>query len=183
MPYLLSIFSSISKATRKQPHLIFILADDLVSNFCRGKQFSQHFAFLKLWVEKGKKYMKFTFCRVFIIYLSFIHYCIFSGSQGWDDVGFHGSRQIPTPNIDAMATEGVILNNYYVSPMCTPTRASIMSGKHPIHLGRFQYNCSYSPMSYLHNKETKNSAQRYRNASKETRVIKLEARIFRNGRY
>jgi len=123
------------------------------------------------------------FLSCFIIYLSFIHYCIFSDSQGWDDVGFHGSRQIPTPNIDAMATEGVILNNYYVSPMCTPTRASIMSGKHPIHLGRFQYNCSYSPLSYLHNKETKNSAQRYRNASKETRVIKLEARIFRNGRY
>ena len=55
---------------------------------------------------------------------------------------FHGSRQIPTPNIVAMATEGVILNNYYVSPMCTPTRASIMSGKHPIHLGRFEYNAA-----------------------------------------
>lgn len=181
LPYLLSIFTSISKATRKQPHLIFILADDLVSNFCRGKQFSQHFAFLEFWGEKGKNYTKFTYCRVFIVYSSFIHYCIFSGSQGWDDVGFHGSRQIPTPNIDAMATEGVILNNYYVSPMCTPTRASIMSGKHPIHLGRLQYNCSHSLLSNLQNKETKNSAQRYRNASKETRVIKLEARIFGNG--
>lgn len=74
LPYLLSIFTSISKATKKQPHLIFILADDLVSNFCRGKQFSQHFAFLKLWDEKGKKYMKFIFfCRVLLfIYHFFI---------------------------------------------------------------------------------------------------------------
>ena len=63
-------------------------------------------------------------------------------AQGWDDVGFHGSSQIPTPNIDEMANNGVILNNYYVSPICTPTRASIMSGKYPIHLGerkRFSY--------------------------------------------
>ncbi|KAK3733952.1 hypothetical protein QZH41_010770, partial [Actinostola sp. cb2023] len=54
---------------------------------------------------------------------------------GWNDISFHGSPQIPTPNIDELANEGVILNNYYVSPICSPTRSAIMTGKHPIHTG------------------------------------------------
>ena len=57
--------------------------------------------------------------------------------QGWDDVSFHGSDQIPTPNIDKLANDGIILNNYYVSPICTPTRSAIMTGRHPIHTGQY----------------------------------------------
>lgn len=53
---------------------------------------------------------------------------------GWSDVGFHGSK-IQTPNIDILASEGVILDNYYVQPICSPTRGSLLSGRYPIHLG------------------------------------------------
>ena len=53
---------------------------------------------------------------------------------GWSDVGFHGSK-IRTPNVDKLANEGVILDNYYVQPYCTPTRGSLMTGRYPIHTG------------------------------------------------
>jgi len=53
---------------------------------------------------------------------------------GWSDVGFQGSV-IHTPNINRLAAEGVILENYYVQPLCTPTRSTLMTGRYPIHTG------------------------------------------------
>lgn len=54
---------------------------------------------------------------------------------GFDDTSLHGSTQIPTPTLASLAKEGILLNNYYVMPVCTPTRSAIHTGRHPIHTG------------------------------------------------
>jgi len=82
----------------------------------------------------------------------------FAGSQGWwperpapgpeapnvvivlvDDLGFsdlscYGS-EIPTPNLDALAAAGVQWTNFHVTPMCSPTRAALLTGVNPHRAG------------------------------------------------
>ena len=53
---------------------------------------------------------------------------------GWADVSFHG-QQIETPNLDRLASEGVELSRFYVCPICSPTRAGLMTGRYPIRYG------------------------------------------------
>jgi arylsulfatase A-like enzyme len=59
---------------------------------------------------------------------------ILADDLGWKDVGFHGS-DIKTPNIDKLAEGGVRLEQFYVQPMCTPTRACLMTGRYPFRYG------------------------------------------------
>ncbi|GFT97981.1 arylsulfatase B [Nephila pilipes] len=54
---------------------------------------------------------------------------------GYNDLSIHGSAQIPTPNLDALAQNGILLNNYYVCPVCSPSRGALMTGLYPIHTG------------------------------------------------
>lgn len=67
---------------------------------------------------------------------------IVADDLGWNDVDWHGSTQIPTPHLSKLASEGVTLNNYYVQPVCSPTRASILTGRHVIHTGVYDPDCS-----------------------------------------
>lgn len=59
---------------------------------------------------------------------------ILADDLGWGDVGYHGS-DILTPHIDQLAREGVILNRYYVAPVCSPTRAGLLTGRYPDRFG------------------------------------------------
>ncbi len=59
---------------------------------------------------------------------------ILADDLGWNDVSFHGS-EIHTPNIDKLAREGIILDRFYVCPVCSPTRAGIMTGRYPTRYG------------------------------------------------
>ncbi|XP_068693731.1 leucine-rich repeat-containing protein 61-like isoform X2 [Montipora foliosa] len=59
---------------------------------------------------------------------------VLADDLGWSDVGFHGSK-LQTPNIDKLASNGVILDNYYVLPICSPTRSALLTGMYPIHTG------------------------------------------------
>ncbi len=65
---------------------------------------------------------------------------ILTDDQGWLDVGFNGSTDIPTPNLDNLAKEGVIFKNGYVShPYCSPSRAGLLTGRYQ---ARFGHDCN-----------------------------------------
>ncbi len=59
---------------------------------------------------------------------------ILADDLGWGDVGYHGSH-IATPNIDRLAREGVRLENFHACPLCSPTRAGLLTGRWPIRYG------------------------------------------------
>ncbi|MBI1370975.1 MAG: sulfatase-like hydrolase/transferase [Planctomycetes bacterium] len=60
---------------------------------------------------------------------------IVADDLGWKDVGFNGCTDIKTPNIDKLAAGGAKLAQFYVQPMCTPTRACLMTGRYPYRYG------------------------------------------------
>jgi arylsulfatase A-like enzyme len=59
---------------------------------------------------------------------------IVADDLGWKDVGFHGS-DIRTPHLDKLAAAGVKLEQFYAQPMCTPTRAALLTGRYPMRYG------------------------------------------------
>jgi len=59
---------------------------------------------------------------------------IMADDLGWADVGYHGAKT-STPNIDRLAKDGVRLENFHVCPLCSPTRAGLLTGRWPIRSG------------------------------------------------
>ena len=70
---------------------------------------------------------------------------VLADDMGWGDVSYHGS-DIRTPSIDRLVASGVELDQHYVCPMCTPTRVSLLTGRHPGRFGRHATVPSNAPV-------------------------------------
>lgn len=74
---------------------------------------------------------------------------VVADDYGWNDVGFHQNNKsscnpagapttnvvLETPVIDRLASQGKKLEMYYVQPLCSPTRGTILTGRYPSHTG------------------------------------------------
>ncbi|MFC7620735.1 sulfatase [Microlunatus sp. GCM10028923] len=61
---------------------------------------------------------------------------IYTDDLGWGDLGCYGSTDVETPHLDALAERGVRFTQWYSnSPVCSPSRASLLTGRHPAHAG------------------------------------------------
>ena len=60
---------------------------------------------------------------------------IITDDQGYGDLSFNGNPNIITPALDNFAAESVRFNNFYVSPVCAPTRSSLMTGRYSLRTG------------------------------------------------
>ncbi len=76
---------------------------------------------------------------------------ILADDLGWDDLGNHGNSIIETPNLDRLAGESVQFSQYYVTPVCATTRASLLTGRHFLRTG---VSHVHGGKDYLHLDET-----------------------------
>ncbi|WP_430452270.1 sulfatase-like hydrolase/transferase [Rhodopirellula europaea] len=60
---------------------------------------------------------------------------ILTDDQGWGDLASHGNSKISTPTLDALANQSARLDRFYVSPVCAPTRAALLTGRYPERTG------------------------------------------------
>ena len=60
---------------------------------------------------------------------------ILADDQGWGDLSLNGNTSISTPNIDGIARQGARFDRFYVSPVCSPTRAELLTGRYHVRSG------------------------------------------------
>src|SRR5580700_4199296 len=76
---------------------------------------------------------------------------IITDDQGHGDLGIHGNPKIRTPNLDKLARQSTRFTYFYVSPVCSPTRASLMTGRYNYRTGVVD---TYLGRSLMHGDET-----------------------------
>ena len=71
---------------------------------------------------------------------------ILADDLGYGDVGFNGNKIIQTPNLDAMARDGIRFRRFYAGgPVCSPTRGTCLTGRHYFRYGIFSASVGYLP--------------------------------------
>ncbi len=66
--------------------------------------------------------------------------------QGWGDVGYNGHPVLKTPTLDAMAAANLRFDRFYAAaPVCSPTRGSVVTGRHPNRFGCFSWGNTLRP--------------------------------------
>lgn len=71
---------------------------------------------------------------------------VMTDDQGWGDIGYNGHPHLKTPNLDAAAAAGLRFDRFYAAaPSCSPTRASVLTGRHPNRMGVFSWGRPIRP--------------------------------------
>lgn len=71
---------------------------------------------------------------------------VMADDQGWGEMGYIGHPKLKTPNFDAMAKDGLRFDRFYAAaPVCSPTRGSVLTGRHPNRFGCFQWGNTLRP--------------------------------------
>jgi len=69
--------------------------------------------------------------------------------QGWGDTGYNGHKTLKTPNLDAMSTAGLRFDRWYAgAPVCSPTRGSCITGRHP-----YRYGITFANVGHMKKQE------------------------------
>lgn len=100
--------------------------------------------------------MKLPFCLVVVLTSSLVAVgnaaekpnivLVMADDQGWGDMAYNGHPVLKTPNFDESAATGLRFDRFYAAaPVCSPTRASVMAGRHPNRMGVFQWGYPIRP--------------------------------------
>ncbi|MEQ6118971.1 arylsulfatase [Reichenbachiella sp. MALMAid0571] len=92
---------------------------------------------------------------------------ILTDDQGWGDLSINGNSNINTPNIDELARQGTIFDRFYVSPVCSPTRAELLTGRYHVRGGVYSTSAGGERLDL----DETTIAQTFKQAGYQTAVI------------